>query len=276
MLHTCMPPSPVQSTAMSEADGARVDPNNDPAVTYETVETCLCGGGLDPGPVWHWEICSRCGTWVNTKRPTAESVAAVYGPVYWTTTQAIAGAPTLEQRFNRDMNDRIPQYLDALRPHLEPASRIGEFGCGNARILHELAAEGHDVLGAEMDPSVVERIRRLTDCVDIDRTLPTEHESGSFDALLSIDVLEHVHDPGAYLVEHARLLRPRGVLLLHTPVHDRPEAPYRYSVGMLWKLYHLFLFSRSLLDRILAEAGFECVDDATMLFGWPVLILRRS
>jgi SAM-dependent methyltransferase len=261
---------------MHETDAAVIDPNNDPAVTYESVTTCLCGGRLDSGPVWHWDICSQCGTWVNTRRPTAGSVAAVYGPVYWTATQTIAGAPTLEQRFNRDMHDRIPQYLGALRPHLRPASRIGEFGCGNARILHELAAEGHDMVGAEMDPSVVERVRRLTDRVDIGHTMPADHEDGSFDALLSIDVLEHVHEPQAYLAEHARLLRPDGVLLLHTPVHDRPEAPYRYSVGMLWKLYHLFLFSRSLLDRMVAEAGLTCVDDTTVLFGWPVLILRRS
>jgi SAM-dependent methyltransferase len=238
-----------------------IDPANDPRLRFERVERCLCGGGLLEGPIWEWMICGDCGTWVNTRRPTEDSLSLVYGETYWTTTQELVGAPPLERRFEQDMQDRIPAYLEQLRPHLPERARICELGCGNGRLLHELQHAGHDVVGTEYDAGLIERVARLNDA--------------GFDAMISVDVLEHLHDPAGFLREHQRLLRPGGVLLLHTPVHERPNEPYRYSVGMLWKLYHLYLFSRSLIERLLDEAGFDIAASDGRMFGWPIFILRR-
>ena len=266
-----------ESSAFSD-DGCRLqaasDPNNDPRIVYEQVTRCLCGGDLMEGPIWEWQICSSCGTWVNTKRPAEISLADVYGETYWTTTQELAGTPTLEQRFNRDMNDRIPVYLDALLPHLVESARICELGCGNARLLHELKLRGYHVIGTEFDSSVITRLTELTD-VQILQGNSEQFPDESFDAVISIDVLEHVHNPGKFLQENARLLRPGGVMLLHTPVHDQPQTPYRYSVGLLWKLYHLYLFSRDLLLQLIDDAGFRVLDDKSAIFGWTVFILQK-
>jgi 2-polyprenyl-3-methyl-5-hydroxy-6-metoxy-1,4-benzoquinol methylase len=46
-------------------------------------------------------------------------------------------------------------------------------------------------------------------------TLPFEKDS--FDFIFCKDVLEHVHEPVAFLSECARVLKPRGHLLLITP-----------------------------------------------------------
>lgn len=253
---------------------ALADPNRDPRVRYESIDACPCGGAALDGPIWGWGICERCGTWVNTRRPSDDSLAAVYGEAYWTITQSMAGCPTLEQRFESDLHDRVGAYLGALLPHLPAKAAVAEIGCGNARLLHELAARGHRAEGAELLPSVIERIGRLTR-VPIRRGGAELFGGASLDALISIDVLEHVHDPQAFLLDHARLVRPGGVMLIHTPVHDAPHQPYAYSVGMLWKLYHLYLFSRQLIDRLFAAARLEVVDASTNVFGWPVFILRK-
>lgn len=50
---------------------------------------------------------------------------------------------------------------------------------------------------------------------ELDAPLPLG--DGSVDAVLSTQVLEHVKDPGLYLAECRRVLRPRGRLLLSTP-----------------------------------------------------------
>lgn len=250
------------------------DPNNDPRISYETVRECLCGSALSPGPVWGWDICPACGTWVNSRRPTVESLPAVYGPGYWTTTQELAGCPPLETRFESDMLDRIPAYLSAIVPHLRPSARVAEIGCGNARLVHELRARGFDAIGTEFSPDVIARVSKLTS-VPILQGGIERLETGSFDALISIDVLEHAHDPAAFLRAHARVIRPGGLLMVHTPVHERPNEPYAYTVGTLWKMYHLYLFSRSLIERLFDEAGFDVVSREVRVFGWPVYLLRK-
>jgi SAM-dependent methyltransferase len=72
-------------------------------------------------------------------------------------------------------------------------------------------------------------------------------DSGSFDAVLNTQVLEHVDDPSAALAELARVLVTGGRLWLTVPfvgeLHEEPFDFYRYtSYG---------------LSRLLGEAGFE-------------------
>jgi len=250
------------------------DPNLDPRVRWEIVERCPCGGKARDAAVWGWGVCESCGTWVNTRRPDEASLKYIYGPAYWTTTQAMAGCPTIESRFESDMHDRIGPYLNALLPHLTPSAIIAETGCGNARFLHELKARGYDVVGTEYSRELIERVAKLTD-VTIKQGGVDQLESGTYDAAISIDVMEHVHDPRVFLRDHARVLKPRGTMLIHTPIHDSQAQVYGYSVGMLWKLYHLWLFSRELFERLVSDAGFDIVDNGTVVFGWPVYVLRK-
>jgi SAM-dependent methyltransferase len=86
--------------------------------------------------------------------------------------------------------------------------------------------------------------RRADVLAPLDR-LPLD--SGSFDAVLSTQVLEHVADPSAVLAELARVLVAGGRLWATVPfvgeLHEEPFDFYRYtSYG---------------LSRLLGEAGFE-------------------
>jgi 2-polyprenyl-3-methyl-5-hydroxy-6-metoxy-1,4-benzoquinol methylase len=154
-------------------------------------------------------------------------------------------------------------------------ARICEIGSGNSRMLHELAALGYDVVGTEMNPAIIERVRRLT-CVPVLCGGTELFRDSEFDAVLSLDVLEHFHDPLEALREYARILKPSGVLLLHTTVHEKPEDPFRYPVAMIWKSYHLYLFSRSTLWQLISRACFEVLRAERQVFGWPVLLLRKA
>ncbi len=73
----------------------------------------------------------------------------------------------------------------------------------------------------------------------------------SFDAIMCLEVLEHLPDPLPALHELSRLLRPGGRLLLTAPFCSLThQAPYHYSTG----------FNRFYYDLHLPECGLKIVE----------------
>ena len=62
---------------------------------------------------------------------------------------------------------------------------------------------------------------------------PLPFKDGSFDTVLSVQVLEHTPRPGALMAEMSRVLAPDGVLILTAPfqfrLHEQPHDYFRYS-----------------------------------------------
>ncbi len=73
----------------------------------------------------------------------------------------------------------------------------------------------------------------------------------SFDAVMCIEVLEHVPDPLAALRELGRLLKPNGQLILTAPFCSLTHfSPFHFASG----------FSRHFYEHHLPEQGFEIVE----------------
>lgn len=80
-------------------------------------------------------------------------------------------------------------------------------------------------------------------------SIPVEAES--FDAVMCVEVLEHVPRPIDALAEFARILRSGGALIVTTPVSSLTHfAPYYFYNG----------FSRYFYEHALATIGFEIVE----------------
>jgi SAM-dependent methyltransferase len=138
---------------------------------------------------------------------------------------------------------RLPQLIGWLAPVLEvPAhGRVLDYGCAELpyRYLFDPSVEyvGADLPG-NPDASLELRANGSVPVAD-----------ATFDAVVSTQVLEHVGDPGLYLSECYRVLRPGGRLLLTTHgvffYHPDPVDYWRWtSAG---------------LQRIVEQAGFEVI-----------------
>jgi SAM-dependent methyltransferase len=76
-------------------------------------------------------------------------------------------------------------------------------------------------------------------------------EDGSFDAVLCVEVLEHLPDPVAALRELSRVLKPGGTLLLTAPFASLTHfAPYHFYSG----------FNRYFYQQWLPEMGFAIAE----------------
>lgn len=84
---------------------------------------------------------------------------------------------------------------------------------------------GSEYLGPDAEPGQIIRGIRHE---DVERL---SFADGSFDLILSNDVLEHVADPQKALAEACRVLRPGGVLLMTVPFHlDKPVGVRRSAL----------------------------------------------
>ena len=82
-------------------------------------------------------------------------------------------------------------------------------------------------------------------------------ESGSCDAALATQVLEHVPEPAQLLREIARVLRPGGVLILTAPhIWELHEEPHDYFRFTRYGLAHLLTGAGFRIAEITAQGGF--------------------
>jgi 2-polyprenyl-3-methyl-5-hydroxy-6-metoxy-1,4-benzoquinol methylase len=64
------------------------------------------------------------------------------------------------------------------------------------------------------------------------------HATGSFDAVISCETIEHVPEPKKALTELARVLKPRGKLILTCPNYLGSIGLYRIYLNVLGREYH--------------------------------------
>jgi ubiquinone/menaquinone biosynthesis C-methylase UbiE len=142
------------------------------------------------------------------------------------------------------MRGRRAIALDLLATHLPPVDRahVLDFGCGSGLTVQTLTAAGYDALGVDFSPEAIDfgtkkGIAGLS--VVSDENLP--FNDASFDAVLCMDVLEHIADEQRALAEMRRVLKPGGALVIMVPAYmflwgrqDEVAHHYRrYSLGRL-------------------------------------------
>jgi len=130
--------------------------------------------------------------------------------------------------------------------------RVLDVGAGIGTFV-ELAAPGRDVVAVEPDPAfwpvLAARFGRRSNVKVVRGT--ADDVVGEFDAILCLNVLEHIRDDRATLRRFHELLVPGGRLLLLVPAH-----PTLYG-SIDRALAHERRYSKAELRERLVEARFE-------------------
>lgn len=140
-----------------------------------------------------------------------------------------------------------------LAPSLGTTERpwIADVGSGTGIVLARLPMPAVAV-GFEFDREalLLSRARGLTRLAQARATaLPAD--SGCFDAVLALDVIEHLDDDAGALAEMHRVLRPGGALVLSVPAHPFLWSPHDEV------LHHRRRYTRSRLREVVLGAGFS-------------------
>ncbi len=117
-------------------------------------------------------------------------------------------------------NFRIEYALRAMRKN---EGNCLELGCGEGLCLRTVLKHSNSALkgyGIDMDAERINKARQLNDGIDYkigDITQNLPYSDGTFDAVLILDVLEHVGNPQGALAEAKRVLKPNGILFMVVP-----------------------------------------------------------
>ncbi len=139
---------------------------------------------------------------------------------------------------------------------LDPEWVVGDLGCGTGQVAAGLAPFVRQVVAVDGSNEMLQAARRRLQGVenvivrrgDLE-TLPIE--DATLDAGTIVLVLHHLPQPGVVLREAARVLKPRGRLVIVDMLpHDREE--YRQQMGHVW-----LGFSDARITAELGEAGFD-------------------
>ncbi len=88
--------------------------------------------------------------------------------------------------------------------------KVLEVGCGTGHVQNKLK----NVVGMDITLSMLKKNKNDAVCADA-HSIPFKDEA--FDAVYSIDVIEHVQSPGKMIEECRRVLKKNGILILVTP-----------------------------------------------------------
>jgi ubiquinone/menaquinone biosynthesis C-methylase UbiE/DNA-binding transcriptional ArsR family regulator len=146
-------------------------------------------------------------------------------------------------------------HLLALAAFAESHWTVGDLGCGTGAVTAALAPFVARVVGVDASAAMLQAAKKRLHGVDNVELRRGELEAlpiddGRLNAATMMLVLHHVPEPERALAEAARVLKPRGRLVIADMLpHDREN--YRQQMGHVW-----LGFGEDHVRRLLDEAGF--------------------
>jgi 2-polyprenyl-6-hydroxyphenyl methylase/3-demethylubiquinone-9 3-methyltransferase len=148
------------------------------------------------------------------------------------------------------------------------ARTVLDLGCGNGALTSVLAETGFDPVGADMSASGLALARQSYPNIpfhhmDVAQPLTRELQ-GSFDAVVAVEVVEHLLLPRQLFQRAREALHPEGTVIVTTPFHGFLKN-LALSLTNQWDQHwhplrdygHVKFFSRQTLTELFLEQGFK-------------------
>ena len=158
----------------------------------------------------------------------------------------------------------LPELIQTLQRR--NARRVLDLGCGNGSLTHALCRRGFEVVGCDVDRNGIEIARRgggefrMLSVYDD----PSELGRCDFDAVVAVEVIEHLFLPGFLPAFAHAVLRDGGCLVVTTPYHGYLKN-LAIALTNRWDAHvhplrdggHIKFWSRATLSQLLVEHGFS-------------------
>jgi SAM-dependent methyltransferase len=215
-------------------------------------ENCnLCGGAAFTPLVERWGLkvirCGDCG--LAFTYPLPEEITSQYDKYYF----------ELYARRSEFRRRRMARRLRCIETLISPG-RVLDIGCSLGYFLEVAQRSGWAAYGTDISSFAIAHCKLSGLDVRQGSLADSGFEGGFFNCVTMWDVLEHVPDPTAHMLEVNRVLRPGGLAVIGTP--DISHLAFKIKKRE-WRhlkpAEHLYYFSRSTIRTLFEKSGFRQV-----------------
>jgi len=164
-----------------------------------------------------------------------------------------------------------PMYLNQIIRILEAnkVTTVLDAGCGDGNFSASLSSYGFKIYGFDLEQSGVMKAKSrgkgdfvVGDIYDDYRKF-FEHEI-NFDAVISVEVIEHLYDPKKFLYNSNKILPQNGLLVITTPYWGYLKSIFLAIFNKMDRLFtvhwdggHIKHFSHKSLRTMVESYGFQ-------------------
>lgn len=125
-------------------------------------------------------------------------------------------------------NETYAEFLANESPHFhakytdslcvpEPGARILDVGCGVGQVVGSLAGRGYEAYGVDVSEPNIARAQKLNNRCQMYDGKHLPFPNAHFAAAGAFNVLEHVEEPEAFIMELVRVVEPNGRIVVSSP-----------------------------------------------------------
>jgi 2-polyprenyl-3-methyl-5-hydroxy-6-metoxy-1,4-benzoquinol methylase len=170
-----------------------------------------------------------------------------------------------------DLHERA---IERLQAHVPLPATVVDVGCGEGAFSLRMVDSGYSVVGLDMIPADEHPARDEFEYVEVDlldesvRRAFLDRHRHRFDAVVLLEVIEHVHDPWQVLTFCRELLRPGGTLVLSTPNITSFFSRFRFLTSGRFHQFepgdlsygHINPMTALMVGTVMGETGFELLE----------------
>jgi SAM-dependent methyltransferase len=153
---------------------------------------------------------------------------------------------------------------------VQPPASVLEVGCGWGVNVQALERAGYAIAGLDASRHILEPLDRPgRTLIEADLTQPVPERAPTYDALLALDVIEHLDDDRAAMAWSAARVKPGGVAVVSVPALPRLFSHFDTIQG------HRRRYEPATLRRAFEGSGLD-VETVIWWGAWMVPVLARQ
>ncbi|MBW2011407.1 MAG: class I SAM-dependent methyltransferase, partial [Deltaproteobacteria bacterium] len=197
--------------------------------------------------------CSKCGLIYVSPRPSPLEIKSIYSHD--------AAKISVEDHINKSLSKRIcaRHHLQIIRSFVKTGELL-EIGSGAGYFLDEAQKKGFKVLGIELNPDLMEFIRKEFGIHCLTSPLaPARLGFNRFDLVYHRNVISHLYDPINEFKKIYQVMKAGAFLVFETGNLGEVSPLYFKYIRSFQLPDHLFFFNLGNLKELLRKTGFEFI-----------------
>jgi 2-polyprenyl-3-methyl-5-hydroxy-6-metoxy-1,4-benzoquinol methylase len=215
---------------------------------------------------FQFHTCRTCLTLYMNPRPSEALLADYYAHsenyAYWAKYIFPASESSRREKIHKPWLERVLAYCDRYQV---PRGTLVEVGAGFGTFAAVATESGkfQRVLVVEPTPEMAAACRARGVSVVPCRVEDVTHQIDGADVLAAFEVIEHLFDPGRFIRQCARLIKPGGLLVVSCPNGQGFDIAFLRERALAVDAEHVNLFNPESLSMLLERSGFELLEVST-------------